>query len=303
MANPLSITVENPDELLNTGYYGAGALVRVERSSTGGGIGFSEVGTAAIVTATTLYPYYDAAGIAGDYYRVRYSKASPSVPADYSVYGAEFQGGVQSGLCSLADLKQRLPGTTSADDEELLQLITQVTTNIHRYCHRYFLPDPPTGTTTYLFDGNDVLHGGRMLYVQRGIQSISLLRAAWFTNGDWHVIPSTDYFLMPNQQDRDPGDPATQLWMTDFPKAQSNSFGPYFRWGMRNIEVTGVFGYAEVPADVEYVALTMAVRLWRTRQGGQTDSVMPPEAGQAVISRLLSIDERNTLRSYRTPVY
>ena len=67
------ISVPNPDELLGSGVLGAGAKIRLERSDTGGGLGFSEITTIPLVAATYAYTYYDSTGSANSWYRSRYS--------------------------------------------------------------------------------------------------------------------------------------------------------------------------------------------------------------------------------------
>jgi hypothetical protein len=295
MANPLNITVENPDELLNTGYFGVGALVRVERSSTGGGIGFSEVGTGAILTATTLYPYYDAGGVAGDYYRVRYSKASPSIPADYSVYGEEFQGGVDSLICSLADARQRigiLSPTDHSQDENLLQWINQVDNWLAMRTGRRFMPDPATGTKTYTFDvaGSD-WWWSRTLYIPRGVRSVTLLETAPNTGGTYSTVTATNVFLRPSDGERPPGWPATRIELSDWGSA-------YFRGGYDTVRVTGTFGFAAVPPAIEQLALTLVVAAMRETATSGGETVVVNIDGSRTFERSLSTRDRTTLELY-----
>lgn len=288
MANPISLVVENPDELLNTGYFGADSLIRVERSSTGGGVGFAEVGTAAIVSGTTLYPYYDAGGVAGDFYRVRYSKASPNIPADYSVYGAEFQGGVDSLICSLADARQRiglLSPTDHSQDENLLQWITQAGDWLAHRTGRCFTPDPATGTKTYLFDGD----GSRDLFVPRGVRSITTLELASATGGAY--VASTDFFLRPGDAVRSPGWPYTRIALSDMA-------GTYFWPGYDTVKITGTFGFAAVPPAIEQLALTLVVAAMRETSSSGGETVTINADGSRVFERSLSRKDRDTLEMF-----
>ncbi len=84
----LRLSVSNPDELLGSGVLGAGAKIRVERSATGGGVGFTEIATTNLVTITYAYTVYDATGSTTSWYRARYSNAGGTVFTDYS---AEFR--------------------------------------------------------------------------------------------------------------------------------------------------------------------------------------------------------------------
>jgi len=95
------VSVPNPDELLTSGVLSAGAKIRLERSSTGGGAGFSEITTISIVSATYTYTYYDSAGTSTSWYRARYSNSGNSIQTDYS---AEFQSSANT-YTSLATLR------------------------------------------------------------------------------------------------------------------------------------------------------------------------------------------------------
>jgi len=58
--NTLTITVENPDQVLNAGLYGAGAVVRVQTGATKTGVfadvsGAGSTPTIPVVTATRSY--------------------------------------------------------------------------------------------------------------------------------------------------------------------------------------------------------------------------------------------------------
>ena len=291
--NLIRVTVEGPDDILNAGAYDAGALVRVERSASGGGVGFAEIGTIPIITGQTIYPYYDNAGTTGAFYRTRYSNAANSLQSDYS---AEFQGGLEAGYCSLYNVKQRLGITDTTDDENLQEFIRQVTGWIDSVTGREFLPDPPTGTKTYTFDGRDALEGGKLLLVPRGIRSVTGIQISVITGDTLVSVPAGNWFLGPPAAERDTGWPATEIWMTDIPSAGNNV--PIFYRGFQNIAVTGAFGWASVPADIEDVALTTVVRSWAARRSGQGDVVGTDELGRPLVSRMLSGRDRDTLSRY-----
>jgi len=79
------VSVPNPDELLLAGFLGAGAKIHLERSATGGGLGFSEITTISIVTATYSYTYYDSGGSSTSWYRSRYTTSDGTTKiTDYS---------------------------------------------------------------------------------------------------------------------------------------------------------------------------------------------------------------------------
>ena len=77
------IEVANADELLATEAYGAGALLRWESSAAEAGT-YVEGGTEALVSGTTLYDVWDAAGIETTWYRTRVSDAAGTTFSAYS---------------------------------------------------------------------------------------------------------------------------------------------------------------------------------------------------------------------------
>lgn len=363
MANILKLLVENPDELLNTGAYGAGALIRVERSTTGGS-GYAEIGTVALVGGQTIYTYYDQAGSTSSWYRTRYSNAGNTVDSDYS---AEFQASDTSSAdyCSLGEVKARLgvPDTDTSDDEVLLDLIGQVSGWIESFTGRAIRPIPAISTTlssaasigatsvsltsavniaagdallfgpvsgthehgivisvsgttvtlqaglanayasstavsrVWLFDGFDALENGRMVPAPRGIVSGTSLEVAYFTNGTFQTIPATDWFLRPTPYEREPGWPATELWMTDIPS--SNNPSPMFYRGFQTIRLAGSFGWPAIPVEIESVALNVTVAAYRARGSGGGDTFTLGSDGTRTFERLLGTQDFRTLLRYR----
>jgi hypothetical protein len=153
------ITVENPDEIRNTGAYDTGALIRVQTSSTETGTfadvsGTGSTPTIPVVAATRSYTFYDPNGIVSSWYRTRYENAGATRLSDWT---PAFQVGDETAglLCSLYDVQQELGGTQSANDNEsILEKIRQVSTAIEGYIGQWLAPRPtnPASTTTLLFD-------------------------------------------------------------------------------------------------------------------------------------------------------
>lgn len=295
MANVLRIRVENSSDLLNTGAYGAGAIIRVQSSTTQTGT-FANVTTAALVSGTASYTAYDASGTSTTWYRLRYESSNAATLSDW----ADPFEAVPATYASLEDAKQRLniPSTDTTDDENLLQFCVNVTAFIENYTHRQFLPDAPDGTsTTYTFDGYDAVESGRCLLIPTGIRSISLLEVATTTGGTFQTMTSGDYFIRPTVQERDPGWPGTEVWITDIPTAGDPV--PFFPPGFANVRITGTFGWAACPSEIEDVALTLVVSKWRSRSaaGGDTFQIGPD--GERSFERLLSYEDKQTLRRYQ----
>lgn len=196
---------------------------------------------------------------------------------------------------TLASAKARLgiPEEDTVSDADISTICNQVNGFIESYVGR---PLAPLGTATYTYDGYDAIDN-RILFIARGLQSVSLLETATYTSGSFSTVPSTDYFLRPSDQELDPGWPHTQVVMTNVPSA--NNYSPLFYDGYQTVRITGVWGWASIPDEVVEIADVMAVRAWNARQAGQTDQIGVSELGQPVISRTLSIRDRETLGRYK----
>jgi len=229
MANVIRVAVDNPDELLNPGAYGAGAVVRLQSAATSTGL-FASVTTAPIVSGTTSYTLYDQAGATSTWYRTRYENAGGTVLSDFS---ALFQVGSGT-YATLTPLKQRLGlSTTDTTDDALLQTICdQANGYIESMAHRVLAP---LGVQTYTFDGFEYLENRRLLLVPHGILTVTAVQVAAYTGQAYITVPISDIFLRPPAHQREPGWPATEIWFTDIPST-ANQY-PYFPQGFNTVSV------------------------------------------------------------------
>lgn len=157
----LYIDVPNPDELLVL--YGAAAVIRWEYSADGSS-GWAEGGTETIVAATYRYVIEHLTDTSY-YYRTRYSKASPSVAADYSGYGDVFQVDALQAYATVAEARRALPGIASdAHDYILSDLLVDVSALVDVRTFRKFVRIPQvSGTETFYLDVN---HSGQRRLVE-----------------------------------------------------------------------------------------------------------------------------------------
>jgi hypothetical protein len=194
---------------------------------------------------------------------------------------------------TIAAVKSRLGIGVSdtADDPLIASIVDQVNGFIES-------PDgtgrvlAPISSATYLFDGD----GSDTLYVPNGVRAISAMSIGDSTGASRVAAASTDYFLRPLAQDRDPGWPATRIVLSD--AGAFYSFGT----GYETVSVTMTCGWASIPDEITDLALTMAVRAWHARQNGQADIVGSDETGAPVVSRFVSARDRGTLAGYRRVV-
>lgn len=276
MPNIVKVIVENPDEILNTGAYAAGAVIRLQTGATETGsfadvTGTGSTPTIAVVTATRSYTGYDPNGTASSWYRTRYENAGGTRLSDWS---AAFQVGDETTglLCSLYDVQQLL-GDTSTNvnrDELILEHIRQVSRAIENYTGRWLAPRPtnPTSTATYRFH----TEYGFTLHIPRGIRSITTLNIATedqpLTGGTYTA--STDHYIDPPPSERtDPvNDPG--VWV----RLRWNGSSVFYD-AAHGAEIVGTFGYAVVPADIQGVAARAAVRRVIGKAGGPAIAVGP----------------------------
>jgi hypothetical protein len=299
MSNVIQIIAEDSDDLLNTGAYGAGALIRVQTSATMGGAYADLTGTGAtptlpLVAGDRTYTAYDPAGAVTSWYRTRYENVGGTRLSDWS---AAFQAGdVSDGyLCSVGQVKARLfPGGTSdtTDDVLIAELVAEVSAWIEGFTGRRFTPE----TATYVFDTT----AGRSLFVARGIRSVTSIGVASShqpdTGGSYTALTAADVLLRPKAVDLPAGWPATEVRLSLASTTQT-----YFYSAENGCTITGEFGFAAPPADVAAVAIDAVVAAYQARRNGASsvmgadDMPMPPWA--KFFGR--GSPQRGTLERYR----
>ncbi len=195
-----------------------------------------------------------------------------------------------------ATAKARLgiPSADTTDDTLIGKVCDQINAYIESYTGTVLAPI--AGTLVKTFDGYKCT-SNRVLLIPRGVRTITLLENSAYTGGPFQTIPSTDYFLRPSGYDLNPGYPYTELVMTNVPSAGNPL--PTFNPGFDNIRITGTWGWPQTPDEITEIAEVMAVRAWAGRQAGQTDQIGVSEGGMPIISRTVSLRDRETLGRFR----
>jgi len=259
MPNIVKVFVEDADALLNAGMYDAGAIVRLQSCATEAGVYVNEA-TAALVSGTKVYTLYDADGAVSTWYRTRYENAGGTIT---SAWSDVFQVGDEDAgyLCSLDDVKQRLFNTATMDatnDEDIAELIRQVSTDILGHTGREFVGSRADETRTF-----DLDYLSTSLYIPGGIRSITTLNIASGDQPDTAgtYTACTSYYLRPLSHDRTAGWPATRV---------ETGSGVYFYPGRSTVQIIGTFGWSAVPPDIAGIATSAVVRRFQARQSSST---------------------------------
>lgn len=287
-------TIANPDELADllgtAGPEGPIDHVQIERSATGGGAGFANIGSVTLVSPTLRYTYFDKDGAASDWYRWYPSNAANTFPTSPNrTYSNEVQPTtIEPGICDLGDMKQRLEIDDPDDDEMLSSIIGDVTTAIEGYCERRFIRIPQSGTQTWLFD---VACTSRTLLVPQGITGLTLVEVATQTGGAFATVPTSSWFERPLAAGRPRGWPGTSIVLSDL--------GSYFFYqGLETVRTTMALGFPSIPDDVRAIGERAVTRRWKAKQSGQADIIGTSEFGDRFL-RSLPPEDRDKLDFYR----
>ena len=196
-------------------------------------------------------------------------------------------------LVTIAQVKARLEITDTTDDTMLTELVEEVSDWIQHNTGRRFLP---IASTTYIVD----TQAGYVLRFPIGVRSVSALAINTSTHqpdtgGSYPtVIAAANISLRPSSVDLPPGWPATEIRLS---RAQTTIFG--------NIEngasVTGTFGFATVPPDVQAVTIDGVVAAYQMRKNG-TSGVFGVDANSGVPWWQFTATSWKTLGMYRYPV-
>jgi len=285
--NILTLNVPNPDQLLNAGAYGAGAVVQVQSAALEAGP-FTDDGTVPLVTAVTSYTHYDLDGTTTTWYRTRYENAAGVVVSEWSDSFLPNQSSALGQYVTPAALKLRLGITGTANDLLFDQICDETNQWIESYTGRVLAP---IGSATYLFDGYGLSSPYLISLGRLGARAVTSIEVS--TDGVTFGSPlaSTLYSLRPLAQDRAlSGEPASHIYLTT---------GYRLPYGYGNIRITMTAGFAVIPDDVRAVAINIAVRAWHGRQTGMADVVGSDETGEPIVTKIIAPEFKRTLDHYR----
>jgi hypothetical protein len=268
-------------------------LIRTQSAATEAGAysdisGTGSTPTVAIAANTRSYTVYDPNGASSTFYRTRYENAGATRVSDWT---DPFQVGDETAglICSVEDVEQETGDTFDANEREsVIDKIRQVTTAIEGYTNRWFIPRPLSGDTTYRFHSSY----GRKLHIPKGIRSITTLGISNSNQGETggSFTATTGYYLDPPEWER--GE-----WPALFVRFADTASGRFWD-ATYGVEITGQFGFAHVPYDIQGVAVNVVIRKLLGKSGGGA-AVVTGQAGSEFLLSGMAPDDRDTIERYR----
>ncbi len=252
--------------------FGAGAKLYWYRDNTSStGTFVSATGSTTLVLGQTQYEIVDATGAPGHWYRTRVGNTGGTT---FDEYGTVFQAGAVTTYATIDALQERLGLPTTGQYNLLSDILEGVTSHITTRCGRDFFKHPPvsgTETRTYTLRANES-------YIPDDIISIASGTYRTGTGVTPTALTATDWYLSPNTPL--PGWPYEELIVSD-----AGLVSTFYR-GYGTVSLTGVFGWAAIPADIREATLDLAQERYYQIHGGRQVGLefgrVPPLVEQAI---------------------
>jgi len=182
--------------------------------------------------------------------------------------------------CTLADVKDALNLTGTAEDTNLAWLINAVSVEIDNYCGRSFA----LASATRYFDGaaDDL--------IVDDLVSVTTLKLDKDGDGVWEttLTEATDFLLYPYN--------TSPKWRV---KLTGDSTASDFAEGVRKgVEIAGTWGYATVPEPIRQVAIMQVCRLYKLSHAAYGTEIGTPEIGTQTVYQGLPSDAKRMLAAY-----
>lgn len=253
---PLRINVD--PEMLETTKYGAGAVVRIERSSSLGG-SYAEIGTAPLVANQLIVEYDDATGTTSSWYRTRYSDSGNTKQSDYS---PEFQPATEIAYATVEDFTDTFEVSPSSGRVRRIESVLAEASSllVAAIGWDFYRHPASAGTEQRTLD---VSRASRRLCVHGGVVSLTTVEVRGGPTDSWTTLSESDWYLDPRSVSI--GESAGHVALTG---ATGWTTWPA---GVATVRLTGVFGYATVPIDVRRATVALARQMYRadsTTAGG-----------------------------------
>ena len=197
--------------------------------------------------------------------------------------------------CTIAQVKARInPAGVSdtVDDTMLTEMVEQVSDWIAHFTGRKLVPD---NAATYTFDTTS----GYVLRIPKGIRTVTSMGIATLshqpdTGGTYTTLSAATIMLRPASGDLPQGWPFFEVRLS---RATTSAFASI----ENGATVTGNFGFAATPPDIQAVTIDAVVAAYQNRKLG-TSGVIGAE-GDAIVPWVSYFSsgspQRSTLERYR----
>jgi hypothetical protein len=204
-------------------------------------------------------------------------------------------------LCTPAQVKNRLQNAqagvtfSATDTTTITELIEQVSDWVQHFTGRKFVP---ITSTTYIVD----TQAGYVLRFPIGVRTVSALGVNNSahqpdTGGSYTAISAANILLRPTASELPVGWPATEIRIS-----RAATTGPLRFANIENgASVTGTFGFAATPPDIQAVTIDATVAAFQSRKNGASGVIGAD--GDAIIPWVSFFSkgspQRATLERYR----
>lgn len=197
---------------------------------------------------------------------------------------------IDDAYATAAEYRARTNKSDATDDATILAQLKSVSRWIEHYTGRIF--NQSAGATARYFDGD----GGERLFVADLVSiDSSGLKVDEDYDGTYELtVLSTNYFLRPYNA-AEIAEPYTSIELAQY---SSNSQLSAFPSALRNVKITGTWGFPAVPASVKEAAVAIARGIRDMEEAGFTLTLENVDAAIALSPRIPTIC-RDLLDRYR----
>jgi hypothetical protein len=198
-------------------------------------------------------------------------------------------------LATSAQVKARLGVTDSVDDALVSELINEISDWVQGYTGRKLVPE---AGVTYVFD----TVAGWTLRIPRGVRTITSMGVALThqpdAGGTYISVPAADRLLRPKPESNGEGWPFFEVRISRVALAVSG-----FRTAENGCTITGDFGFAATPPDIQSVVIDGVVAAYQSMSDGGSSVIGADALAIAPWKDFFGIGspQLKVLNSYRHP--
>lgn len=165
-------------------------------------------------------------------------------------------------LVTTAQVKAQNGIPDTVDDAVISSFIDELSAWIQGYTGRRFIAE---AAATYTFD----TQAGTVLRIPRGIRTVTSMGVAQShqpdTGGTYTTIPAHDILLRPKDEANEVGWPYFEVW---FLRGSLTGSVTSFVTAQNGCTITGNFGWATVPPEIQSVCIDAVIAAYQSRSDG-----------------------------------